>query len=356
MRTIFKCIMVFLLECNIYQFLGYGMSRLRWLPERKSFLQTSIFGFLGYHALFWCVAFPCTLFNISLDSLTVIWLVLLCALLFIITGFHFRGLAKTYQDAAAAAWKYRAFLIPCLTMGFLLVYYVCTNGLPDIDAQTYIGEVTSMVDTGKLTGIWVKNGVETQFIALRRSFAIFGVNSAVLCKIFQIHPLIFCRTVRASINVVLFGAAVFEMFRHVYRRQENSMEHSFMSAMLAMAMFFAFANTIYTEARFMLMRAYEGKAYCASTLMLITILIAIQLCTTMDKRFFVLFFLDMLAGMSISASATFILPLAGGSIILACALVQRRWAYIPVLLVAASPNILYLLLKFSGFSGFHLEG
>lgn len=261
-----------------------------------------------------------------------------------------------YRQAIFTAWRYKLFLIPCLLLTAIVTYYICINGQIDIDSRTYIGEVTSMVETGRLAGISVTTGQEIAVIYLRRSFSMFGANSAVLCKLFQIHPLVFCRTTRAAINIFLFTDVVFELFRWIFRYRKTSVEHALLCTMMTLGLLFAFSNTIYTEARFLLYRAYEGKAYCAATLLMATVFISIRLCESMDGHYFILLFLDMLTGMSISASATFALPLAGGSIILAHALYQRKWRYIPALLLAALPNLIYIFLNVSGFAGFHLEG
>lgn len=355
MLNLFKCIIVLFLELNIYQFLGCVMSKIKFIPEANTFIVKEVYGFLGYHALFWCIAFPCTLLNCSLTLLVVIWEMLLLPLLLFICIFYYKELMNLYRNAIKAAWKNKLFLLPCLIMGTLVIYYVCVNGQIDVDSRTYIGEVTSMINTGRLAGISVTSGMEIQIIHLRRSFSMFGANSAVMCKLFQVHPLVFCRTTRAAINVFFFTGAILELFRWIFRHYKTAISHALICTTLALGLLFAFANTIYTESRFLLHRAYEGKAYCAATLVLITILIAINLCNSLDIRYFVILFLDMLAGMSISASATFILPLAGGSIILAYALYQKKWFYILALLLTFFPNLIYIALSFSGFAGFSLE-
>ena len=356
MLNLLKCIIILFLELNIYLCLGYAMGKIKFLPEAQTFIQKEIYGFIGYHVLFWCMAFPCTLLGSSLTSLIFVWEIPFAALLLFICIFYCKKISALYQNAIIVAWKNRFFLLPCLIMGIVLTYYVCINGIIDIDSRTYIGEVTSMVNTDQLIGISVTSGVKINLIQLRRSFSMFGANSAVLCKLFQVHPLVFCRTTRAAINIILFSGTVFELFRRFFRHHEDAFSHALIYTMLTQGLVFAFANTIYTGSRFLLHRAYEGKAYCASTLVLITILIARNLCDSYDIRYFVLLFFNMLAGMSISASATFILPLAGGSIILAYAFYQKKWIYIPALFLAASPNLVYIILSLSGFVGFLLEG
>lgn len=356
MLNLLKCVIILFLELNIYLCFGYIMGKIKFIPEARTFILKGIYGFIGYHVLFWCIAFPCTLLDGFLTSLIFLWEIPLASILLFIFILHFKKLVKLYRNAIIAAWNNLLFLLPCLVFGILLTYYLCVNGDIDIDSRTYIGEVTSMIDTDRLAGISVTSGMEIQFIQLRRSFSMFGANSAVLCKLFQVHPLVFCRTTRAAINAIFFTGTVFELFRWFFRYHKSAISHAFMCTTLAQGFIFAFANTIYTESRFMLYRAYEGKAYCSSTLILITILITLTLCDSNDIRFFILLFFDMLAGMSISASSTFILPLAGGSIILAYAFYQKKWSYIPTLLLTILPNLVYIILSISGFAGFSLEG
>lgn len=356
MTNIIKSIVVLFLELNIYQSLGYAMCESKYFPDAHTFLQKSIYGFLGYHVLFWCIAFPCTLRNKTLKFLTIVWCICICSLLAIIIFTYFRKLIIMYKYTFYAVLKYKLYLIPCLLIIILFIYYVCINGVVDIDARTYIGEVTSMVDTGKISGISVTSGMNIQIIQLKRSFAMFGTNSAVLCNIFQIHPLVFCRTTRATINVLFFCGTSFEIFRWLYRAKIDSIEYALLCVMLTTSTLFFFANTIYTESAFLLHRAYEGKAYCASTFVLITILITIYLCEFMDKRFFFLLFLDLLAGMSISASSTFVLPLISSSILLIQFFIKKSWIFIWGTILTILPNLIYLVLSISGFAGFHLEG
>lgn len=356
MINILKCILALVIELNIYQWFGCAMNHIKIIPQANTFIMKGIYGFLGYHVLFWCMAFPGTLLNGSLGPLTVLWCVLIMALLLFIGIRYFHDLLEMYQTALFSAWNNKLFLVPCLLLGAVISYYICVNGEINIDARTYIGEVTSMVDTGQLAGISVTSGMETQMIELRRSFSMFGVNSAVLCQLFQVHPLAFCRTTRAVINVIFFAGAAFEILRKVFRHQRDAISHALLCTMLTLGLLFPFANTIYTESRFLLSRAYEGKAYCATTMVLITILIVIKLWESDDKRYFVLLFLDMLAGMSISASATFILPLVGGCILLAYILCKKKWWYMLFFLLSVLPNLVYIILSISGLAGFSLEG
>lgn len=356
MQHVIKAIIILVIELNIYICLGSAMKKIRIFPEQTSLMGSFLNGFFIYHFLFWCIAFPCSLLNYTLNFLVTAWGVVIIALVIFIAVFSRSEIVWTYKQMLSAFWKYKYCLIPCLIVQAVLIYYVCLNGQSDIDARTYLGEVTMMVDTNRLAGFAPTTGRLISNIAVRRGFSMFGANSAVLCVLFQIHPLIFCRTVRAAINVIMLAAVLLEIFRWVYRRKEDAAVHAMMTLMLSQSFLFLFANSIYTSSAFILKRAYEGKAYCSGVLVLFALYLSIKLCEMKDKRYFILMFMGMIAGISLSASAAMIPPLMIGSVMGAYILVERKWSYIPQLLAALSPNIIYIILCFSGFAGFSLEG
>ncbi len=356
MHQILKAIIILTLELNIYVCFGCAMGKLRFFPEVSSLGGRLINGFLGYHFVFWCMALPCTYLKGSLHFTKIVWTVIICVLLGGAGVLFHKEISRAYKDLLAALWKYKWYLIPCLALHAFILYYVCVNGQTDVDARTYIGEVTSMIDTDSLTGINPSTGLLINTIRLKRSFSMFGVNSAVLCSMFHMHPLIFCRTVRAAINIIILASVTFEIFQCVYRKYEDKREHAIMALMLAQCCLFLFTNSIYTSSSFILYRAYEGKAYCSGALVLIAIYLAVRLCGTNDRRFFLLIFIGMIAGMSLSASAGFILPLAAGSVVCAYIATERKWNYIIPMVFSFVPNIIYIMMSITGFAGFVLEG
>lgn len=356
MQHIIKVVIILVIELNIYICLGSGMKKIRIFPEQTSLMGSFLNGFFIYHFLFWCIAFPCNLLDYTLVFLVRAWGTVIIALLVFIAFLSRSEIIQTYKQMLHVFWKYKYYMISCLIVQAILIYYVCLNGQLDVDARTYLGEVTMMVDTNRLVGFAPTTGMPISNIAVKTGFTMFGANSAVLCVLFQIHPLIFCRTVRAAINVIMLAAVLLEIFRWVYRRKENAMVHAMMALMLSQSFLFLFANSIYTSSSFILKRAYEGKAYCSGVLVLYALYLSIKLCEMKDKRYFVLMFIGMIASISISASAAMVPPLMIGSVVGAYIFVERKWSYIPRLLAALSPNIIYIILCFSGFAGFALEG
>lgn len=356
MWHIVKAVCILVIELNIYFFIGNAMSKIKFFPNAETCGWRLVYGFLGYHALFWCIAFPCTMGNMTLTSLTIIWGILLCALLAVsIWICSFSGLIKCYKDLFLMLIHDRLYMIPCLLLICFLIYYVCVNGQNDIDARFYIGEITTHLDTNRLAGEDVLAGYEVTDIGWKYAFSMIGANSAVLCKIFNIRPLVLCRTVRTAINIILLMAVSFEFFYWIYHEKKHQFEHSIMATTLSGAFLFLFANTIYTPSAFILHRTYEGKAYCGGVLVLLLINLIIKLCETKDSRHFLLIFICMLTGISLSASSVFLLPVLAGSMVLAYVLYSRRWKYLIMLVASLLPNILYCMIYIMKIPSFQLK-
>lgn len=355
MWYIIKIVVILLIELNIYFILGTAMSKIKCFPSASTDGWKFVYGFLSYHVLFWCIAFPCTMGNASVTALAILWGIILLALLVILIWLcGIRTLAESYKGLFSMLLRYKLYILPLMVLMGFLIYYVCVNGQSDIDARFYIGEVTTRLDTNRLAGVEVYAGYEINDIGWKHAFSMIGANSAVLCKIFHIRPLVFCRTVRAAINILLLMAVSFELFWWAYREKKHRFEHTVMAVMLSGAFLFLFANTIYTPSAFILHRTYEGKAYCGGVLVLLLINLIIKLCETNDRRHFYLIFMCMLTSMSLCPSSVFLLPILAGSMILAYVLYSHRWKYLLAYLAAVLPNIVYLAIYILKIPSFQL--
>lgn len=356
MTHIIKLGLILLIECNLFYLLGFLMNKIKYLPEQESVVGKFVSGFIGYHFLFWCVSFPQSILVGKLDCLTKTWLIVLILIIVLASIFFRKELFDSYKAILVTSWKYRLYVIPCSCVLIFFIYYVCVNGQNDIDARVYIGDVTTILDTNKLVGINTSLGVELDVIPYRRAFTMFEENSAVMCDIFNVRPLLYCRTVRAIENIILFFSATFLILKFIYRMREDVIEHSIIVSMLAISMLFLLSNSIYTSSSFILHRAYEGKAYTSGTLVLISIYMCIMLCHTNDDKFFWMILFTMIASMSISATAILVTPVIVVSIVLAYIIIEKKWKWFLKLLFAISPNIVYFLVSLLGVTVIYLEG
>ena len=356
MIYIIKIAIILLIELNIYFMLGIGMSKMKIFPNTHNFVGRFIIGFLGYHALFWMVTFPCVVLDKSLTLVVWIWLCMVVTMIFMIIVRIKDEVFDTYCLFIKKIFEYKWYVASCLMIVLFLMYFVSVNGQVDIDARTYIGQVTTMLASDRLVGIRPATGMATTSIHLKEAWATFGVNSAVLCKIFVIHPLIFCRTVRAMVNIIILTAASYEVLKWVYKDSNEPRKNAIMTVMLSEAILFLMENSIYTSSAFILRRAYEGKAYCAGALVLVTLHLVISLHVKQDNKYFVLIFVAMIASASISASAVFVLPIIIAPMIFVEAVIEKNYNRILYLALALLPNVVYILITISGFSVIALEG
>lgn len=348
MINIFKALLIIFIEINVYHLLGIGIVKVKWLPKPKNIMQKILYGFILYHCIFWLIAFPASLYNGTLQLVTIVWLVVLIVCLTAEIFYCYKEIIFSYKMLYTKMIKYKLLLVSFFIFTGILLYYTCINGQSDIDAHTYIGEVSSMVTTNRIVGIEPMTGQTVNIIEFRRSFSLFGVNSAALCKIYQLHPLIFCRITRASINIILLIFSLLELFYKIFQKKERAAEHIIMASMLSLTCLFLFNNTIYTSSRFILNRTYEGKAYCAGTLILITAILSIDLFEYKDTRYFAIIFMHMVASLFISASSVLVMPLMVCAIVFSSVVIDKKWGYIWRLLMSISPNIIYLILRLSG--------
>lgn len=344
MDKILSCIFVLILELNIYYCIGCTMNKMRFFPKISGIMSKFVAGFVGYHFGFWCLSLISVLLDITFQMFFYIWLGGY-GILFLIMLFVCRDeIAKSYLDIIKQVKKYYVYVIPVVALHIFIIYFVCTNGQVDLDARTFISEVTTIVDTNKLSGIQTATGQVMSDNYLKRAFSFFGINSAVFCKLFTMHPLIYCRCVRASMNIILLAAGSFEVLKLIYKSSKNQIQDAMMSLMLAQTFLFVFDNSVYSNASFILYRAYEGKAYLSGSLILIVLFFSISLCKQNDLRYFCLLFMSMVVGVSISPSAAFVLPIVVTSITVPYIMIQRKYKLTMYLSLTLFPSIIYLFI------------
>lgn len=356
MLQVMKAVLAIAAELNIYLFLGCALSRIRIFPNRQTALESVLYGFCTYHMAFWMLAFPCSLHETSLEFLSECWLVFMSVCMLAISRFCRDEIMRCYRQIHDFIKSQKYYLIPFLAVLLVAIYFVCINGQHDVDARQYIGEVTTRVDTNRLVGVNVITGEETNEISTRWGIAMFGTNSAVLCMLFQLHPLVICRIVRAALNVILFAMVTLALFFRLYHKNDEAKEHALMATTLSLSLLFLFANTIYTSSAFALYRGYEGKSYCSLVMLPIVLHLSLRLGDTADKRYYALIFLEMVACVSLSGSAALVAPIMVAVLVGSWILLKRRWSHLPLLILSLLPNAFYFLMVYVKPGSIMLEG
>lgn len=356
MAQILKAVFIIVVELNIYLFIGCASRRIHIFPNHQTILENLLYGFCAYHMMFWLFAFPCSLCDVSLEVLSEIWLVFVSVCMLAVSRFCHDEIMHCYRQIHDFAKEYRHYFVPFLVVLLVVTYFVCINGQSDVDARQYLGEVSTRVDTNRLVGVNVMTGEGTNTIGSRWGLAMLGTNSAVLCTLLQVHPLIICRIVRAALDVILFAIVVLALFCRLYHRDKEAKAHALMATTLSLSILFLFTNTIYTSSAFILYRGYEGKAYCSSVMLPIAIYLSIRLGETADRKYYALIFAEMVACVSISGSAALTAPIILIVLVGSWILLKRKWQQIPLLVFSLLPNALYFWMVYINPSGITLEG
>ncbi len=305
MIPLLKALLLLFLELNLFFIAGTFLGRLSFVPSLKGAADAVLYGFIAYHFLFWCAAYLCKCLHFPFHIVYYFWLAVLlivpaaaAVLLYKDTASAYLGAFRGIKDNVL----YAALLL--IPVAALLVYTV-THGQVDVDSYTYISEIGTFLHTDSLSGFAAATGKpQTNAGAeLRRGFALFGAESACWCRLFGLKAVAYCRYVRSSLNVIFLAASLFSCARIWRPLRESCL---FTAASLSFVPLFA--GTIYQPGAFLLTRGYEGKAWLAGTLIVLTAYFGARCCTEKSAGTFILLFMANIACLNISASAVYVIP------------------------------------------------
>lgn len=321
MIAVIKTLGILCLELVIYYILGtVGKQIIAAKTKRNTGLQL-IFGFLLYQILFQICALPFIWQKKSLTELAYFWLAFAAVLfIFIVLKFHKEieaDIDSLLQEIKEIPWVYLCLII----ISIIMCWYISLNGELNDDSLYYIGLVNTTLTTDTMYCYNVYTGMALPSLYARRMFVTFEMNAAVLCKIFEIHPIVLMRIFRGCLNVILTNVSIYMLGRAVFKGEHNR-KKALAVVCTSMLLYFVMNDTIYTNAEFFLHRTYEGKAYAGNVLIYTTIYICIQLMQTLKKQYLLLILLLAWSAMAISSSAVMVCLATAGVLLGAFAIYQ----------------------------------
>jgi len=342
-----KISFILLLQLNIFFIIGNCIRPFKSDKEKAhpsaAFLCAA--GFSIYHGLFWIIAYPCALFDFSFSILFIIWTVVLSLLLALMIFYNHKFILNSYLGCFKFVKENPLYVLVFLLFAAFIVFLSTRNGYLDIDSQTYIGEVTTILGTKHIMSINPTTGLPlTRSLFLRRGCALFGAESAFWCRVFKTHPLIYCKMARAALNPILLFIGTYSLLRIIGFQIENAM----LFIILSCPAFLLFDNSGYTNTRFLLHRGYEGKAYLSGTLIVITLLLCINYLREKNALAFLLLMLNEIATISISASSLYLIPPILLAVLGSYIIIKKEWDKIPLTLLLIVPNVVFAFLQSFG--------
>ena len=184
--------------------------------------------------------------------------------------------------------------------------------------------MTTSVDTDTMFKHNVYNGYKVGALYLRRVLATFEMHSAVLSQLFQIHPLLIARILRACQNVILTSGAVYLCGKTIFwKADRQAAEKSLMGVVVFWFMQLPLANTIYTPSTFVLYRAYEAKAFTAHFVVLFGLYLCVNVLREWNYRMLLLLVVFVWGSMALSFSAMLVAGIE--CVVLLLPILGMRW-------------------------------
>ena len=300
--------------------MGTAFAKIIMRTRKLRVAEKIINGFLILQVLFQLCSLPFIYFDTTLTLLSRVWAV---AIVFIVIASAIVNRESMYQDIKEliAYFKTTKWTVYSMMVVIILMcYYVSINGERNDDAIYYIGLINTSVSMDSMYRFNVYSGYGMESLYLRRALVTFDIHSAVLCKLFDVHPLILARIGRASLNVILTAATTYLLGTGLFKKDETGIaeKKAGMLVIVSLVMNFLFAGNIYTSATFLLTRAYEGKAFGANVLVLYTLYVCIKHIAKMQKEDYFILILILWGSLAISSSAIVVNLVAMVILILPC--------------------------------------
>lgn len=345
MVELLKCGAMLIFFCLMFSMMGYMICS--WMKYKAEVLECVFLGFLGYFALFQCVALPLIFLKQSLSLLIILWCVVLVALSVVCVAIFYRQRrlkGKGIQFLQILSVK-ESLKNPCMICFIFIMIFACyfaaIQNQWGWDTAYYVGTISTTVDTNTMYQFCGETGRELKQIPFRYAISAFYMNSAVFCKVLGISPIMFQRYVMGTVCVLLYFVVLYLIGKELFKGQSKKI-FFFGSVVAALNFFFV---SEFTTSQFLLFRSYEAKAYCANIIIPGLFWILIRIHKEIEKKEnWKILFLVTLASVPVSMSAILIIPLITVIGILAEALVNKKAKLIGYGLLCLIPNGIYLVI------------
>jgi hypothetical protein len=333
-------ILFFLFGCAIHI---RGISRCPWsrrpseVADRGMSLSRTVFtGFFFYYLLFSVCCIAVTLKWRPLHVLTKLWIAVVIAvsLIGVIRGY---ALCKpAARKAASFINSHRpAFIIMTLVFitfaAIVLISYQFT-----LDASFYVGNVTTSLQTDTLNIYDPFTGDWQDHFEMRYFFATFPMNDAVMCSLFRIHLLLWCKITMSATAMLLTFMVMYMMGRRIFG--DDAGKICLFLVFSSVANFFMI--TIYTTSTFLTTRNYEGKCLLANVVLPGILFVYTELLDDVkDIRAWLTLLLIALGAPVLSSSSNMLVPAMIGVTMIPLAFMRKDIWVIPKSILCMIPGV-----------------
>ena len=352
---------------------------------RAAVAERLVVGFFAYYAVFFFFCVPVMKYYRPLSMLSRIWVVVVVVAMITAVVLNLKNikskeragdfrepdqqLSKT-RLAGGSLGKWMDWIRnhPVIVIGFLLlvavqVVLVSATYNFTLDAAYYVAGVSTNVDTNMINVYDPFTGAWQDHFEMRYFFATYSVQDAVVCQLTGIAPLIWTKSVMATVIIILTNLVYYLIAQELVEvglvKQTGADEEMPRSAkqiaavvMLALIFFVNITfHTIYTSSLFLMTRTYEGKAIVGnlaimSIFYLFTKMNNVEMIRSEDssiERPWLSLFLICFGASTISSTANMLMPVELTVLFLPLIVRLRQYKWIAKYVVCILPGLLFAL-------------
>ncbi len=307
----------------------------------KSLVFTEIFGFFIYYGVFQIAALPLILMKKSVTLLSEIWVLACLAAIAVFVIFFI--IKKPWQ-----AWKHRktsvkwqTVLLAAIVVAALVIFAVYAALLAEEswDSAYYMGTLSTSLYTDTMYQFNGTTGIKEQYLDFRYALSSFYMQTVVMAKWTGLPAYALQRFVMKPLAIFLSGMVYYLIGMLIFHRDRQKSLYTVLFSILVNLIFVS----EFSSAKFLVVRGYEAKGYCANVVLPAVIFCMLLLWYRKKrKKLWQILFLVNFATVPVSMSSLFIVPILTALMTLAMIVTERKWKYFWYAFVCCIPNFCYL--------------
>lgn len=314
-----------------------------------------VVGFFSYYAVFFFFCVPVMKYYRPLSVLTKIWSAVVVIAVVIVCITDHGNWKRMFSSACERIGKHPRYVAGlCILITVQIILVACTYHFT-LDAAYYVAGVATNVDTNMINVYDPFTGAWQDHFEMRYFFATYSVQDAVVCQLTGIAPLIWTKSVMATVIILLtnlvYVMTARELFALTDRPESGQAESPAEPKILAMTAVILFVNltfhTIYTASQFLMTRTYEGKAIVGN-LAILSVFYLFLLMNDEKKRELLIrpwfcVFLICFGASTISSTANMLMPVELTVLFLPLIFRIRRYRWLLPYAACAVPGMIFTL-------------
>ena len=329
------CFSIVMVTFYIVMYTVFGDLLLRVMKKKAVLPLKTVIGFFTYYLMFYIIAIPMKFLGLRLSALSITWMVIL-GMVVVVDSVLF--LKNRHEIVTTEKW--------CLSVKYKLAYggiLLCLVFVMNVNQETgalwdeshYVGEVSTLLYEDALVGFDMYTGEKTDVIEEEYLLEVTETHSAVMSQVFQIHPLIEVRTLRATAFLLVFYLLVMMIGSLLFKEEIKRFLFFVFFVLLDM-----FSYNTHTRAQIMLYRAFEGKAVMANTILFAIFFVFLLILKDCDNKWnWQLAFLVVMASFGLNMTSILLVPPMFGALVLPMIVREKKFYLLPRFVICLLPWI-----------------